>query len=110
LSAFRSVDPPSGLHSSQDAIDEARDAKLRRDESLNRRDFADVHPENARPIGQGGDQTQGVIPAETSGFRRPERGNQRGVEPVAIKCEIDGSPTGLDHIWNPARGSSFIWT
>lgn len=45
------VDPATGFDPPQHAVDQPGDAKLRRNEPFDRGNFADVHPENARPVG-----------------------------------------------------------
>src|SRR6476659_7565227 len=102
------MDPPAGLYSSQNTIDQPGDTKLRSHESFDRCNLADVHPEDSGPVRQSGDEIQRIIPAESAWFGRSQGRNERSGEPVTIEGQIHWSAAGLDDIGNPASGSPFV--
>ena len=108
--SYSLVNAAAGFNSPQHTGDQAGDTKLWHDEPFDRGDLADIHSQDAGPVGQGRDEIQRVIPPESTGLRRPERRNQRRIEAVTIERQIDRTAAGLRDIGNSSRRFPFIWT
>src|SRR5512140_3791617 len=91
------VDGAARFDPSQHAIDQSGDTKLGSDKPFDWSNLADIHPEDTRSVGQGGDKIQRIVPAQTTGLGSAERRNQRSIKPVAIERQVDRPTTGLHH-------------
>src|SRR5215471_17674495 len=65
------VDPATGSYTSEDAVNQTRNTKLRGNKSFDRSNLADIHAKDAGPVGKRRDEVQRVIPSETAGLRGP---------------------------------------